>query len=383
MDKKKNIIIDNYDFWNIESMKYWSHPKSYDLKKKKEESKYMCVSGNYMGARKYDGAWNMLIKDMEGNFHLRSRTESVNGGYTDKAEWIPWITEELSWIPNGTVLVGEICFPNNEGSRKITSVLNCLKDKCIDRQKKNGILNFYVFDVLAYKGKSLIDTPFETRIRTYLEYELADISNNNEYVFMADYKEGSDLWDLYGQVIAEGGEGIVITRKDCKYLPGKRTARMTLKMKKEINETIDAFLDGDYKPATKDYKGKEIENWAYWVNYKTGEKSNICKFTEYTNGETWEPVTKAWYNGWASAVSLSVMKDNKPIRVAWISGITDELKKEIVEIPEKWVNKVAELTCMEVEHIDNEYSLRHAKIIQFRSDKNPEDCDFAQISDKA
>ena len=141
MSNMQEIIIDNFRFDNIDPMKYWSHPKSYDLKKKKEESKYMCISGSYMGARKYDGAWNMLVKDMKGNFHLRSRTESVNGGYTDKAEWIPWITEELSWIPNGTVLIGEICFPNNEGSRKIISVLNCLKDKCIDRQKKNGILN--------------------------------------------------------------------------------------------------------------------------------------------------------------------------------------------------------------------------------------------------
>lgn len=379
----ENIIIDGFNFTEMESMKYWSHPKSYDVKKKKEESKYMCISGDYIGARKYDGAWNMLIKDNDGNFHLRSRTESVNGGYTDKAEWIPWITNELSWIPNGTVLIGEICFPNNEGCRKITSVLNCLKDKCIERQKKNGILNFYIFDILAYKNKSLINTPFETRIRTYLEYELADITNNNEYVFMANYKEGPELWDLYGQVIAEGGEGIVITRKDCKYLLGKRTARMTLKMKKEINETIDAFLDGDYKPATKDYKGKEIETWPYWYNIKTGEKTNICMFTEYTNGETWEPVTKAWYYGWASAVSFSVMKEDNPVRIGWISGITDILKKEIVENPEKWRYKVAELTCMEIECISNEYSLRHAKIVQFRDDKKAEDCDFSQISDKA
>jgi ATP-dependent DNA ligase len=379
----ENIIIDGFNFTEMESMKYWSHPKSYDIKKKKEESKYMCISGDYIGARKYDGAWNMLIKDNDGNFHLRSRTESVNGGYTDKAEWIPWITNELSWIPNGTVLIGEICFPNNEGSRKITSVLNCLKDKCIERQKKNGILNFYIFDILAYKNKSLINTPFETRIRTYLEYELADITNNNEYVFMANYKEGPELWDLYGQIIAEGGEGIVITRKDCKYLPGKRTARMTLKMKKEINETIDAFLDGDYKPATKDYKGKEIETWPYWYNVKTGEKTNICMFTEYTNGETWEPITKSWYYGWASAVSFSVMKENNPVHVAWISGITDELKRDIVEKNNELTGKVAELTAMEVEHIDGEYSLRHAKIVQWRTDKKAEDCDFSQISDKA
>lgn len=375
------IIIDNYDFWDMPSMKYWSHPKSYDAKKKKEESKYMCISGDYMGARKYDGAWNMLIKDMEGNFHLRSRNESVNGGYTDKAEWIPWITEELSWIPNGTVLIGEICFPNNEGSRKITSVLNCLKDKCIDRQKKNGILNFYVFDILAYKGKSLINTPFETRIRTYLECELADISNNNKYVFMADYKEGPELWDLYGQVITEGGEGIVITRKDCKYLPGKRTARMTLKMKKELNDTIDAFIDGDYKPATRDYKGKTpLDQYSYWENIRTGEISGKCKFLEYTNGEPWEPVSRLYALGYAGSISFSVMKDGNPVHIGYISGITDEMRKGIVENPEKYIHKVFELSAMEIEHIGESYSLRHGKIEKERLDKNYLDCDFSQIA---
>ena len=374
MDK---IIIDGFDFWNMTAMKYWSHPKSYDIKKKKEESKYMCVSGNYIGARKYDGAWNMLIKDMDGNFHLRSRTESVNGGYTDKAEWIPWITEALATIPNGTVLLGEICFPNNEGSRKITSVLNCLKSKCIERQEKNGILCYYIFDVLAYNGQSLIDEAIIDRI-TYIA-ELQSTIPDSEYILYANYVDGEDLWDLYGKTIAAGGEGIVITRKNCAYLPGKRTARMTLKMKKELNDTIDGFIDGSYKPATREYKGKEIQTWPYWENVKTGEKTCECKFEEYCDGQVWIPVTKAYYNDWASAISISVMKDDKPYHICWISGITDILKKEIVEKPEQWKYKVVELTCMEIEHISNDYTLRHAKILQFRDDKKAEDCIFSQL----
>ena len=59
------------------------------------------------------------------------------------------------------------------------------------------------------------------------------------------------------------------------------------------------------------------------------------------------------------------------------------LGSAVLENPEKWRYKVAELTCMEVEYISNEYSLRHAKIVQFRDDKKAEDCDFSQISDKA
>lgn len=374
------IIIDNYEYWNMPAMKYWSHPKTYDTNKRKEETKHMCICGDYLGARKYDGAWNMLIKDMEGNFHLRSRTESVNGGYVDKAEWIPWITNDLSELPNGTVLLGEICFPNNEGSRKITSVLNCLKDKCIARQEVGEKLHYYVFDVLAYKGKNLINIPFEKRVEVYLEYELLDILKDNNYVFMANYKRGQELWDMLGEVLNAGGEGLVITHKDCKYLPGKRTARMTLKIKKEINQTIDAFLTGKYKPATREYKGKEIETWSFWENLRTGERSNECMFDEYVNGGPWEPVSKAYYYGWATSIELGVYRDGVIVPIGYVSGITDEVKDKIANNNAEMRNKVVEVTAMEIEHIGEDYSLRHAKIVCWRTDKTAEECTFDQIA---
>lgn len=373
------ILIDGFDFWNMNPQKYYSFTSAFKGDKK-AKAKELVMSGKYLGSRKMDGAWNMIIKDMDGNLHMRSRTESVNGGYQDKAEWIPHICEELAALPNGTALVGEIYFPDNEGSRKITSVLNCLKDKCLDRQKAGGWLHFYVFDVVAYAGKSLIDVAFIDRIGKYLEYELLDVLKDNDHIEMANYVRGKDLWDLYGQVIAAGGEGIVITREDCKYLCGKRTAWMTLKMKKELQDTIDAFLDGDYKPATRLYGGKEIETWLYWENFKTGEKFDTCQFDSYRNGLPVEPVSKGYFYGWASRVSFSVMKDGVPVHIAWISGITDELKEEIISKPEKWKNRVAELTAMEIECIDGSYSLRHGKIENWRIDKKPEDCEFSQIA---
>lgn len=363
----------------MDAMKYWSFPSSYDTNRRKTEAKAMATSGEYIGARKMDGSWEMIIKDNDGNFYARSRTESVNGGYANKAEWIPHIIAELSDIPNGTVLVGEIYFPNNEGSRKVTSVFNCLKEKCIERQQKNGFLHFYIFDVLAYKGKSLLSTPINDRINRYLEYELLDVLRG-DYLDIANYKEGQELWDMYGEIIANGGEGIVITKKTAPYAPGKRTARMTLKMKKELTDTIDAFLDGNYKPPTMQYSGKEIETWTYWFNEKTGDRYNKNMYDSYLAGEPIIPVTKPFFYNWASAISFSVMKDGKPVHIAWISGITDELKEGIVTTPDKWRGKVASLTAMEVEKIDGQYSLRHGKIDTWRSDKKPEDCEWSQIS---
>lgn len=368
------IKINDFEFWNMEAQNYYSFTAAFKGNKT-AKAKELVLSGNYLGSRKMDGAWNMIIRDNEGNFHLRSRKAGVGGGFTDKAEWIPHITDELAYMPNGSVLVGEIFFPDNEGSRKITSVLNCLKEKCIERQKTNGWLHFYAFDIIAWDGKNLIDHRFDDRIS-----KLSLYVQETDHIHIANYVDGAALWDMYNEIIAAGGEGIVITRKDCKYLPGKRTAWMTLKLKKELREPIDAFVDGEYKPAEKLYTGKNITTWPYWINFKTGERFNTCQFAAFQSGVPVEPVKENYFKGWAGSISFSVYDGDQIRRVAWISNVPNQIKEEIISNPEKWKNKVAQLTGMEVEAIDGSYSLRHGKIETWRDDKNPEDCLYSQLT---
>ena len=49
--------------------------------------------------------------------------------------------------------------------------------------------------------------------------------------------------------------------------------------------------------------------------------------------------------------------------------------------PDKWVGRVAELSAMEIQDVENcgHYTLRHGRIERFRDDKRPEDCLFSQI----
>ena len=44
------MIIDNVNFYELETQKYWSFPKSYK-KDSKAETKDMIFSGNYIGAK--------------------------------------------------------------------------------------------------------------------------------------------------------------------------------------------------------------------------------------------------------------------------------------------------------------------------------------------
>lgn len=375
-----NIVINNVDFWdNFEAQKYYAVPKSTSYKIAKEKIKECILSEQYLAAAKKDGIWSMIIKDIKGDFHLRSRSKNVNNTFEDKAEWIPKIIDGLKSLPNGTVLLGEIYKENDEGSRKATAILNCLKEKSLARQEKTPLI-FYCFDCLAFNGDILLNTAFENRIE-YLSKYISPIAENNRYIECAKFFQGQELLNECYRLLSEGYEGMVAQKKSSVYLCGKRKAWESIKIKQQLSDTIDAFLDGDYKPATRLYGGKEIENWCFWHNPKTNEKFNTCKFDEYATGKSSvEPITKAYYYGWASAVSFSVMKDGKPEHIAWISGITDELKDGIVNNPEKWKGKVAELQAMMIEHIDGKYSLRHGKIEKWREDKNPEDCDFSQIA---
>jgi Asp-tRNA(Asn)/Glu-tRNA(Gln) amidotransferase C subunit len=73
------------------------------------------------------------------------------------------------------------------------------------------------------------------------------------------------------------------------------------------------------------------------------------------------------------------MKDGKPNHIGYISGITEEIEEQFAKNPEEIIGKVAEISAMEIEHIGEDYSLRHAKIIQWRKDKTKEDCEFSQV----
>ena len=156
--------VDGVDWFNAEAMKYWSCPSSYSEEKRRMEVKNAIFSGRYYGALKVDGYYQRLIKDEEGNCFMVARSKNVKGEPTDKYEWVPQLHKFMDSLPNGTVLLSECFLPNNEGSQKITSLLGCLKDKCIARQQDNEWLNFYIFDVCAYNNKSLVSTPIKDRI---------------------------------------------------------------------------------------------------------------------------------------------------------------------------------------------------------------------------
>ena len=367
--------IDNVNFHELEPQRYWTPPSTWDEERKKKEVHDAIFSGDYLGARKMDGAFYKFIKDEDGNMELLGRSKSVSGDYLNKIEWVPHLHPFFNDLPNGTCLLGEIYFPNNEGSNHVTSIMGCLKEKAIARQEAGEKLHYYIFDILAYDGKSYLKMPIEDRVEELILGWRAYGENYHEW---AEYFEGVELWNRLQTILAEGGEGIVITKKGTCYQPGKRPARQTFKVKKELQENIDVVILGA-NPPTRLYGGKEITTWPYWENVMTGEKLNGDYYKHYSDGEPIEPVTKPYWNGWAGSFIIGLYNSNnkKYVPIGSLSGLTEEMLQN-------WKNykgKVAEITGMQLMRDGNNKftGIRHPRLKQIRSDKTAEECGLEQV----
>lgn len=367
-------LIDGINFQELDAEKFWSFPKSYK-KNSKEETHNMIFSGDYIGSRKMDGAYYRFIKDMNGNMILQGRSRGVSGDFLDKYDWVPQLHLFFESLPNGTCLLGEIYFPDNEGSSNVTKIMGCLTHKARERQEKGEKLHYYIFDIWAFNGKSYLNTKIEDRINILTDI---DINYTSEYVETAAYFEGEELWEQLQLILENGGEGVVITKKGTIPEPGKRKARKTLKIKKEIANTIDCFFTGKATEPTKEYTGKELETWKYYINTITNERLELKEhYKDYMTGSPIIPVTKPYYYKWAGSLEIGVVKNDKVVPIGFLSGLSDDLKSQ----PAAQKGKVVEISCMELQYHEDgrQAGLRHAKFIQFRPDKNWKECKWEDI----
>ena len=369
-----SILIENRDFQNSPAMKYWSVPKG---KSTKDEMISLIYSGNYCLSQKRDGNWLMIGKSIEGVVFTRARNANVNGEFPSKIGHIPHIAKTIENLPNGTVFLGEIYLKSNEQSRAVTTILGCLEEKAILRQEKGEKLSYYIFDCLAFDGKDISQLPIIERVE--IGKKIYDnFLKNSEYIEFAKYiYEPEKMEEYIATILSQGKEGVVLQRKDNPYEWGKRTAHKTLKVKKEVANNIDCFTTGRYKPATVEYTGKEIQDWVYWQDLRTGEKFNKNMYNDYLETNTVAPITKGHYYGWAGAIELAVWRDNQEVAVAWISNVTEEIKAGIVSAPDQWTHRVCEVQAMMIE--EDTKALRHGKIMKWRDDKDWRDCDGHEI----
>lgn len=310
----------DFNFWAmLEPMKYYDKADDSSLSANLLTKKYAMIdnfNNEYIASQKWDGEWTMFIKDA-GRVLIRSRSLSkVTGAYGDKTAHLPHLVEEMENWPDGTVVLGEVCWGTlGTVSTDVGTILRCLPAKAIERQK-NAPLVVKMFDILCVDGNNIMSYGYGQRVDEL--YKFFGRVGGNYFTlttfFFEKFQEEAD------NIIRAKGEGVVIQRKDYPYEPGKRSAWKTLKLKQRLEDMTLKVVAA--KNPTKEYQGKDADGWEYWegVDKYTGEVHKFNGPRPQNNGIIWSPVSKAYYFGWKMGITCNF----NGVLIDASSGLTDE-----------------------------------------------------------
>jgi ATP-dependent DNA ligase len=251
--------------------------------------------------------------------------------------------------------------------------MGALPPKAIARQK-DAPLHYYIFDIYQYGNKSFMDAPTTERAKAikWLSEEYQEYGNYIEFAEYVDTPE--EIIEMLQTTLASGGEGIVMSLKDKTPMPGKRKARATLKVKKELEDSIDCFFTGRVKEPTRLYQGKHLETWQYWHDVSTGARIFGDLSTRLTLNQNLEAVSKDWFEKRPASLEIGVYKDNKVVGIGWLSGLTEEQRDGWKEV----AGMVCSVNAMEIE-TGTSSGLRHARLDQVLPDADPKDCTWERV----
>ena len=138
----------------------------------------------------------------------------------ERTTQFPEIVQALSRLPFGTVLDGEVICLNEEGKPDFFRVLKRdqtrLNNK-IQILKKTHPVHYMIFDILYFKGESLIEQPLNKRLML-----LKEKVQNSEVIHIVGSVENNGI-ALFDAVSKEGMEGIVAKKKSSPYIVGTKS----------------------------------------------------------------------------------------------------------------------------------------------------------------
>lgn len=362
--------------FNLEPERYWSPPNNKDRLELLAQIEMRILHNKYLGSEKIDGFWSRFVREGD-EYRQQSRTVSkVTGTYGEFKEKIPFITDFIFKNTTGdTILIGELYRPGGT-LNEVKSILGSAPTKALARQNSTqDRLHYYIFDVWYWNGESLMETPFEERVKI-LHEEIKPKLDSSPFIHIAEYFQDTETFDRLGEILSAEGEGVVLQLKSGTPNPGKRTAWKSIKIKKDLERQATVVIT-KILPPTREYMGDNLETWPYWENERTGEKLLRHVDENRQLSGIYTAITKNYYHGWPSAVEVGAYdRKGKLIRICSVSGFSDDDKKTMAERPGDFYLMPITISGME---FTEDYSIRHPRFIEFRYDLQPQHCSWEDI----
>lgn len=317
------------------------YPMNAQACKKEKVQKRLFADPNYIAEVKWNG-YRQLIESGEAFSRIRS----------NKTEWIPQVTDTLKNLGE-YIFDGELLkFPDGK-AKDVTSIMQSKLETALEKQKLGGKLTYVAFDLLALKDGTWIgNRPWKER-REILE----EVFRNEQELKANKYIRLSTVYDydpeeLLKTMVEKGMEGIMLKHINSKWVgapKGKdsRPANTWYKIKVELNEAEDVVILGFKNPNQ------------FYVDPRTNKPDKTRE-------------SKFFTRGWIGGVRIGQMLNGKLVDVGSFSGITDALRKDMSEFPEKYINKVCMIKAFEREADTGRFISPVFK--GFRDDKRPEEC---------
>lgn len=370
-------INDVSEFFNLEPMKYWAMGSTLTAAQKRDKLEAIIASGDYIFSEKTDGNLIRMVATPE-RFALQTRGISKKTGEYGEIQGKVFFTEAMeNAFEDTTVLIGE-AYIDGGTDKTVGAVLRSLDARAKKVQTGDNIVKYRIFDCFYYEGESLLDKPIVERIK-YLPDAVSKI-NSPLVSYVKYYNADENTFTRLENIFNRGGEGIVLYKKTMTPVEGRTPAWQTIKVKQELALDADCFICG-VKPPEMEYKGKEIENWTYWYNDKTGEKLAGKRYLDYYQGGTIIPVTKPFFNDWPGSIAAGVYDEDGNIKVVcYCSNLTDEFCDELRDNYDEYhLHPIRVQGMLVSEDRFGNTSIRHPKFMGLRDDIDAKDCTFKKI----
>ena len=193
-------------------------------------------SNDYLYQVKWDGV-HVLAYISDDNIQLFNRKKN------ERTNQFPEIVYELNDIPSGTILDGEVICLNDEGKPDFFRVLK--RDQTRNDSKINALtmthpVHYMIFDMLYYKGESLISQPLSQRLKLLQENIQ---SSHTLQIVDSVMHNGIALFDT---VDKEDMEGIVAKKIDSPYIMGTKSPLWKkIKAWREIDTIVGGWQERD------------------------------------------------------------------------------------------------------------------------------------------
>src|SRR3990167_241552 len=281
---------------------------------------------NFIAEEKWDG-WRFLMhfgSDLDRTFLTGRRVSKTTGELSEKGLCDPMLSPGSFYLQGlrYTVIDGEVMSP--AGFRDIAGIMNVDPEKAAKRIAEIGPPRYNAFDLLFNDGEDV--RGYSQLERRHMLAELMAHIDNQLITLTPIFKPDISVYD---SIVDAGGEGVILKDISAEYGEG------WIKVKRF--STLDVVVTG---------------------------------FTDAKHGVTGK------YVGLIGAAVVSVFSSaGGMIEIGRVSGMTDDVRRDMSENPGRWIGTVIEVRAQGF----GKDRLRHPRFKRHRQDADPKHATYLKM----